>query len=89
MVRLLIAHHLSIVADLESSERKRKEAFTTIELAIEVFKKVALAWTTRKIRAYPTKQRVRAQQLARRESVGHTTDRREMCEKQREVAAFT
>jgi hypothetical protein len=41
MVRLLIAHHLSIVADLERSESKRKEAFTTIELAIAVFKKVA------------------------------------------------
>ena len=40
MVRLLIAHHLSIVADLERSDSKRKEAFTTIELAIEVFKKV-------------------------------------------------
>ncbi|CAB3986857.1 Hypothetical predicted protein [Paramuricea clavata] len=39
MVRLLIAHHLSIVADLERSEAKRKEAFTTIELAIAVFKK--------------------------------------------------
>ena len=56
MVRLLIAHHLSIVADLEHSERKRNEAFTTIELAIQVFKKVALAWTLSKY-AYPTKKR--------------------------------
>ena len=47
MVRLLIAHHLSIVADLEQNDSKRKEAFTTIELAIEVFKKVELGRESR------------------------------------------
>ena len=42
MIDILIAHHLSIVADLESgnSEQTRKECFKYIDEAIDIFMRV-------------------------------------------------
>ena len=40
MTNILVAHHLSIIADLERQDSYRVEAFSAIDDAIRVFEKV-------------------------------------------------